>query len=738
MDMDSDTGLSEFCFSIGDIGTKSKRRPTKIGSRAHTKRPSEKPHHVDALNAAVHTAATPATCNEPLGPRKAMEIEHIKTLELNARKLLNGKDYKNSVSWYSKAIAAFSALGPDLFSGDALAALLFGRSKAYLSIRAAEAAVLDCSNALRHVSALSQPSSLDINKGPILLASVHIHMARALCMAGKTNEASSEFEKAVATAEKVMTLCTTCHVLSEPAMIKAKLSEIMTDGVLGIQEVSRLNEAIVKLSSIKLPSLQHGRPCLDDRKRFVEALSWVKTALLLAPCCVYLHETKVALLVSLRRWHEVAGHCERLAVGALLIEGVSKPDIEARKLLFETPAVKELDALFFGDPKDEDFIIHNLKAAEKSLPSKAAAEALLRLPRTLMRAYLRSLRLEERYAPEEAAIKALQSLLDSTKDSNYGATEFSWLSEEKNKLVRTRACRDRGDQLFKEGSYDMAAAQYAACLKIDSERELVGLDGGGGRLHAVLHCNRAACFMALSRYEEAVNECSSALRIHKRYMKAIMRRARCFQRLHRWEEAAQDYTKYLDLVNETKTTPQSSALLMTQCFFDGPEKVSNEDILQVEDELRGARREVERKAKAAREDHDAREHRRRAFDESRRNREHWQASSGFRHWDSFSDKNGTKRNPFSDNNGTKRSPQQPQARSNVRGASQASGRVAEMTISTEGTPYGVLDVPFNASSSEIKKAYRMVSLHLAINPVELGLLVCDIYAELSRIPCSLR
>jgi tetratricopeptide (TPR) repeat protein len=607
MDMDTDTGLGEFCFSIGDIGTKSKRRPAKIGSRAHTKRSSEK----HALNAAVHTAAKPATGNEPLGPRTAIEIEHIKTLEENARKLLICKDYKNAISWYSKAIASFSALGPDLFSGDALAALLFGRSNGYLSIRAAEAAILDCNVALKHVSALSQPSSLDINRGPILRASVHICMARALFMAGKTNEASSEFEKAVATGEQVMTLCSTCHTLGESAMIKARLSEIMTDGVLGIQEVARLNEAIVKLSSIKLPSLHHGRPCLDDRKRFVEALSWVKTALLLAPCCVYLHETKVALLVSLRRWHEVAGHCERLAVGALLIEGVSKPDIEARKMFLETPAVKELDALFFGDPKEEDFIIHNLKAAEKKLPSKATAEAFLRLPRTLMRAYLRSLRLEERYAPEEAAIKALQSLLDSKKDSNYDDTDFTWLSEEKSKLDRTRLCRDRGDQLLKEGSYDMAAAQDAACLKIDAESELVGLDGGGGRLHAVLHCNRAACFMALSRYEEAVNECSSALRIHMRYMKAIMRRARCFQRLYRWEEAAQDYTKYLDLVNEVKTTPQSSALLMTQCYFELPEKVSNEDILQVEDELRGARREVERKAKAAREDHDAREHRRR-------------------------------------------------------------------------------------------------------------------------------
>jgi hypothetical protein len=155
---------------------------------------------------------------------------------------------------------------------------------------------------------------------------------------------------------------------------------------------------------------------------------------------------------------------------------------------------------------------------------------------------------------------------------------------------------------------------------------------------------------------------------------------------------------------------------MTQCFFDGPEKVSNEDLLQVEDELREARREVERKAKAAREDHDAREHRRRAFDESRRNREHWQASSGSRHWDSFSDKNGTKHNPFSDNSGTKRSPWQPQSWSDVRGASQASGRVSEMTIATEGTPYGVLDVPFSASSSDIKKAYRMVSCIWRLDP----------------------
>jgi curved DNA-binding protein CbpA len=39
-----------------------------------------------------------------------------------------------------------------------------------------------------------------------------------------------------------------------------------------------------------------------------------------------------------------------------------------------------------------------------------------------------------------------------------------------------------------------------------------------------------------------------------------------------------------------------------------------------------------------------------------------------------------------------------------------------MTISTEGTPYGVLGVPFNASSSDIKKAYRMVSFIWRLDP----------------------
>ena len=143
-------------------------------------------------------------------------------------------------------------------------------------------------------------------------------------------------------------------------------------------------------------------------------------------------------------------------------------------------------------------------AEDKFLCTQATGEAVTRMPVDVRPLYLRALRLEERYDHVFAAITTLESSRE-----NYE----KYVTEERDRVRRTNSAKAEGDNLFRTGKYDSAAIRYNVCLKIDSEKP-GRLATSGGRLHAILHCNRAACLVMTSRFCEAAEECSAALLIH--------------------------------------------------------------------------------------------------------------------------------------------------------------------------------------------------------------------------------
>jgi tetratricopeptide (TPR) repeat protein len=155
--------------------------------------------------------------------------------------------------------------------------------------------------------------------------------------------------------------------------------------------------------------------------------------------------------------------------------------------------------------------------------------AVLRLPNGIFPLYLRYLRLEERYTEVAKAGSSIEVHMNTSKQKGSGGqVSLAWLSDERDKLRRMMSRKEQGDTLFRIGDYEQAAERYGQCLTIDNGSLLYNpnaleIEDSGGRLHAVLHCNRAACLMALKRYREAVKECTAALRIHTHYMKAMLR-----------------------------------------------------------------------------------------------------------------------------------------------------------------------------------------------------------------------
>ncbi len=282
------------------------------------------------------------------------------------------------------------------------------------------------------------------------------------------------------------------------------------------------------------------------------------------------------------------------------------------------PALEELRPDFFddrpedhvGDGVDDDDDDDRRRAPAVVLPPhlrtlgpKAARDAVFRIPGVLLPHYLRALRLEERYAAATMAGSALSDFIDRAnvvvEDPPPDTNDV--LRREFDKLDRTIRLKEGADSLFRDGSYDRALPMYGQCLAVDgaggggsSSRTgsilrqssmrpaaTVAANPAGGRLHAVLHFNRAACFSAMGRHEDAIKESSHALEIHPTYMKAILRRAKCHAKVGRNDGARADYERYVSLVEDARREQRGGggrrhprANQGSACYFDMPSDVS--------------------------------------------------------------------------------------------------------------------------------------------------------------------
>jgi tetratricopeptide (TPR) repeat protein len=627
-------------------------------------------------------------------------------------------DYRSSIICYTKAVETFAECR-DFVPGDTLAVLLSNRAAALIMVGAYEASSEECKMALGHVSPTletNEPFSSDA--GPVLRTKLYTRLGRALLKQGNYSDAIAAFDDSIRTAQTALALSKRVHDAQQYRQNEAILSQAATEATLGKTEAQQLRGMLDDIAKCTLRSINNP----SERRHYVEALGYVNGALTIADGCVKLYDNKVSLLSSMMRWREVASFCERLAADAARLDNVFTRDLESRYPFPGVPPVRSLAAEFFGDTTGED-----ANAAELKLNSAAAAEAVLRLPYPLNTFYLRALRLEERYPAAEAAVRELENLVNSQPSLR---SKFTWLSLEHSKLTRTKTGRERGDELFRTGEFDRAAAHYSCVLSVDSEGSNSSIHGAnaGGRLHAVLHSNRAACFMAVRRFPDALEECSAALRIHSRYMKAMLRRSRCYVRMHRYQEAVSEYKRWLAFVDEASKVPRASAVFASPCLFDCPRDATDADTVQVKRELDdalGAKRKVEAAAREEASRREASRQERQRWNQSNpfssgqsdahRRRENWHNDQeGQRRWDSFSGR--TPRTSSWDEPGRPHQNDRGGQHNYHRG--QQNDHRGQRPPPSGGSPgsdlskchYMVLQIRINATEDEIKKAFRKLAL----------------------------
>ncbi|XP_023577054.1 mitochondrial import receptor subunit TOM70 isoform X2 [Octodon degus] len=130
----------------------------------------------------------------------------------------------------------------------------------------------------------------------------------------------------------------------------------------------------------------------------------------------------------------------------------------------------------------------------------------------------------ERKTPEGRASPALGS----------GHPEGSGAHLEMNSLDRAQAAKNKGNKYFKAGKYEQAIQCYTEAISLCPTEKNVDL--------STFYQNRAAAFEQLQKWKEVAQDCTKAVELNPKYVKALFRRAKAHEKLDNKKECLEDVT----------------------------------------------------------------------------------------------------------------------------------------------------------------------------------------------------
>ncbi|CAE7257566.1 Ttc1, partial [Symbiodinium pilosum] len=119
------------------------------------------------------------------------------------------------------------------------------------------------------------------------------------------------------------------------------------------------------------------------------------------------------------------------------------------------------------------------------------------------------------------------------------------VTDEMEDPVKAQELRIEGNESFKAGRIYEAREAYSEALHLSPPAGEAGSEPSKDR--AVLHCNRAACLQRLGRWDDAVKDCSEAVKLDPTYVKAYARRSTAYEELKRWHDSLEDLKKAIEL-----------------------------------------------------------------------------------------------------------------------------------------------------------------------------------------------
>lgn len=517
----------------------------------------------------------------------------IHTQQKRGIECVKSGNYRKAIQLLTRAIQSYN--GDEEQQSSSLATLYGYRSEALYELGAYEASTRDARNVLqlcnsdekrdmqwfggifKSSSSSAQSQKLNHEGGVVLHAKAQCTLGYSLLRQGHLDEVQGSFEEAINTANKALEDAINLPDSDRPVDYE--------QSVMSLKETIQLaTEGQSLLSTYECLITK-----LDDDSNKREYLQVLDSAIEISPAAIHLHVKKVKYLISRRRWFAVANHCEQLAANATKLDGIFKGDLaDIDPLPTAVPRLQELNSNTFNREEATPVHLRTLNPVE-------VCDAVFRIPIELLPYYLRSLRLEERYKGAMLACKSLKDFRDSTNSH----ADYNFLDNEHDKLKKTMKLKEEADALFRDKQYAQSCIKYGECMSVDEE-EVVSIlrsasnwpvafsktNSAGGKLHAVLHSNRAGCFVALGRHHDAIKESSHAIKIHPMYCKALLRRARSYVTVEQRDKAQEDFNQYIRLVDGARDHPYPPYNQGSSCFFNMPSDVSAKQLQDVKDEMR--------------------------------------------------------------------------------------------------------------------------------------------------------
>lgn len=98
--------------------------------------------------------------------------------------------------------------------------------------------------------------------------------------------------------------------------------------------------------------------------------------------------------------------------------------------------------------------------------------------------------------------------------------------------------KEEGNEAYKHGKFQKAYDLYTQALSIDPLNK---------KTNAKLYFNRALVLSRLTKTQEAIADCTDALKLDEGYIKALTRRASCYMDVGEYESAVADYERLIKL-----------------------------------------------------------------------------------------------------------------------------------------------------------------------------------------------
>lgn len=122
----------------------------------------------------------------------------------------------------------------------------------------------------------------------------------------------------------------------------------------------------------------------------------------------------------------------------------------------------------------------------------------------------------------------------SSKKSSASSKEEPAKAKELTPFEQAVKQKEQGNDCFKNGKYDTAIEFYTKAIEICPQENTCDL--------SQFYQNRAAAYEQLKKWESVQSDCSKAIELNEKYIKALHRRARAYENLKQLELCLEDVT----------------------------------------------------------------------------------------------------------------------------------------------------------------------------------------------------